>query len=147
MVNPTSADKIPELSTMQDINDIQIIGIDEARPPLVRKEAYVDLYFQLSVKAPEDWCEDFNRLGHQITPPVKIKPNQGIFLETYVHDVDKIQQHLDKIKQKIKLCSEQYLEKERQKLIDQAAKNAGVHGVSAKQNALNKIIAGLNYET
>lgn len=133
---------------MANISDIKIIGIDEQRPPVVRKEAYIDLFFQLSLQAPADWCEDFNKLGNQITPPVKIKPGEGVFLETYVRDVEHIQDHLNKIKEKIRSCSDQYLQKEKQRLLELAAKNAELHGgVSAKQNALNLIIAGLNYET
>jgi hypothetical protein len=141
-----SPEQLPEPQTMQDIKDIKIIGIDEDRPPMVRKEAYVDLYFKLSKKAPVDWCEDFNILGHQITPPVKINPANGIFVETYVRDVNQIQEHLNKIKDKIKLCIEKFLEKERQKQLALAEKSANLHGTSSKQDELNKIIAQLNYE-
>jgi hypothetical protein len=128
-----------------DINDIKIIGIDEDHPPMVRKESYIDLFFRLSVKAPTDWCEDFNTLGHRIAPPAKIAPAQGLIIQTYVHDMKQIQEQLDKIKQKIIQCNKEYLEKERQKQLALAAKRADMVGSNAKQNQLNEIIAGLKY--
>jgi hypothetical protein len=57
---------------MSSFEEIRIISIDEARPPRVRKEAYIDLFFKLSHKAPLDWCEEFNALGRQINPAAKI---------------------------------------------------------------------------
>jgi len=131
---------------MQDIKTIKIIGIDEDRPPMVRKEAYVDLYFKLSQQAPEDWCEDFNKLGHRITPPVKINPKTGLIMETYVREVEHIQDHLNKIKKIIKTCNDAYLERERQDQLALAAKKNNVNGASVKQTRLNEIIAALDFE-
>lgn len=131
---------------MTDINSIKVVGIDEARPPMVRKENYIDLFFKLSMKAPGDWCENFNKLGHQFTPPAKITPVKGLIIETYVHDMDQIQKQLDNIKNKITQCNEEYLEKERQKILALAAKRTDLAGSNARQNKLNEIIAGLNYE-
>lgn len=45
---------------MTSFNEIKIIGFDTSRPPRVRKEAYIDLFYQLSEDAPEEWCEDFD---------------------------------------------------------------------------------------
>lgn len=131
---------------MTDINNIKVTGMDEIRPPMVRKENYIDLFFKLSMKAPADWCEAFNTLGHRISPPVKVAPDKGLIIETYVHDMDLIQGQLDKIKQKIKQCNEEYLEKERQKQLALAAKQSELVGSNAKQNQLNEIIAGLNFD-
>lgn len=131
---------------MTNITDINIIGIDEERPPMVRKESYIDLFFKLSIKAPSDWCEAFNTLGHRIQPPVKIDPSQGLIVETYVHDMNLIQGQLDKIKEKIQQCNREYLENERKMKLAAAAKRAELTGNNAKQNQLNKIISGLNYE-
>ena len=47
---------------MQGISDINIIGIDETRPPFIRKEPYIDIFFELSHQAPIDWCKDLNSL-------------------------------------------------------------------------------------
>jgi hypothetical protein len=132
---------------MTNIKEIRIIGIDEERPPMVRKEAYIDIYFKLSTKAPPDWCEEYNKLGNRLTPRAKIDPVVGLFIETYVHDVNQIQNHLDKIKAQIKACTTDCLEKERQRLLALAEKNAAQFGASSKQKELNAIIAGLNYDT
>ena len=55
---------------MQNIMNIKIVGIDEKRPPLIRKEPYIDLFFQLSHKVPLDWCEDFNELTKKLSTQV-----------------------------------------------------------------------------
>ena len=44
---------------MKNINDLKITGIDNARPPRIRKEPYIDLVFTLSEKANKEWCHDF----------------------------------------------------------------------------------------
>ncbi len=132
---------------MTDIKAIKIIGIDEQRPPRVRKESYIDLFFKLSEQAPVDWCEDFNKLGHQITPPAKITPDKGLIVETYVHDMNLIQNQLDKIKEQINRCTEAYLEKERQKQLALENKQVDTSAANSKQNRLNTIISELNYET
>ena len=44
---------------MEGISDIKICGIDETRPPMIKKEPYIDLNFKLIHKAPKDWCNDF----------------------------------------------------------------------------------------
>ena len=68
---------------MSSFEEIRIISIDEARPPRVRKEAYIDLFFKLSHKAPLDWCEEFNALGRQINPAAKIDKNLGESTRTW----------------------------------------------------------------
>lgn len=132
---------------MNTITDIKIIGIDEQRPPMIRKEGYIDLYFKLSAKAPQDWCEDFNKLGLRIEPRTRINPATGLVIETYVRDANQIQEHLDKIKQQLKTCIGDYLEKERLKQLALAQRDAAHPGANAKQELLNAIIAGLRYDT
>lgn len=60
---------------MEGISDIKIIGIDEKRPSIVSKKPYIDLFFQLSHQAPDDWCRDFNSLmlKYPGTPKIKEK--------------------------------------------------------------------------
>ena len=131
---------------MEGISDIKIIGIDEKRPSVVRKEPYIDIYFKLSHQAPEDWCEDFNDLTRNLTPTVKIKKAQGLFIETYVREMGEIAEHLERIKKIIEQCSAQYLERIRQKAAVDAAKNVGIQGEGGEQGKLNAIIEGLNYD-
>ena len=130
---------------MQTINDIKIVSIDEERPPMIRKEAYIDLYFKLSAKAPLDWCEDFNALGRQINPGVKIEKNVGLCIEAWVKDMNQIAPHLEKIKQNILDCNEQYIEKDRQKKLALLAANASAAGKDSEQFKLNEIIADLKF--
>jgi hypothetical protein len=130
---------------MQTINDIKIVSIDDERPPVIRKEAYIDLYFKLSGKAPMDWCEDFNALGRQITPGVKIEKNVGLCVEAWVKDMSQIAPHLEKIKQSILDCNEQYIEKARQKQAALLAANASAVGNDSEQFKLNEIIADLKF--
>lgn len=131
---------------MNSISDIKIIGIDEDRPPRIRKEAYIDLFFKLSSKVPMDWCEDFNGLGRQISPSVKVDKNAGLFVDAYVNDMTQIQVQLEKIKKLIKACNEQYMEKIRQKNLALAASNAALEGKSNKQDKLNQLVAELNFD-
>ena len=58
---------------MEGISDIKIIGVDETRPPIIRKEPYIDIFFKLSHQAPSDWCSDFNSLKAKHPSCEKIK--------------------------------------------------------------------------
>lgn len=131
---------------MQSIKDIKIVGIDMDRAPLIRKESYIDLFFKLSQKAPDDWCEDFNTHGHKIEPGVKINKKTSIDIETWVRDMEMIPGHLEKIKKLIVDCNQRYIEKIRLTQLALAAKKAVVSGMDGKQNQLNEIIAALNFE-
>jgi hypothetical protein len=130
---------------MSAFEEIRIQGIDEDRPPRMRKEAYIDLYFKLSHKAPLDWCEDFNVLGRQINPAAKIDKNTGECIDTYTNDMDGIQSHLNEIKQTVIDCNEQYLEKIRQRAAALAASNAELVGQDGEQHRLNLIISALEF--
>jgi hypothetical protein len=131
---------------MNDINDIKIISIDETRPPQIRKEAYIDVYFKLSMQAPEDWCDEFNALGRKINPAVKIDIKKGIIIEAWVKNMNDLPAHLEKIKLKVKECNEQYIEKARLKALAMAASVASKLGQGSEQSALNEIVAGLKFD-
>jgi len=131
---------------MQGISDIKIVGIDEKRPPRVRKEPYIDLFFQLSHPAPKDWCEDFNHLTGKLEPTIRIDKNEGLFVETYVRDMNHIAAHLEKIKKKIVDCSAQYIERIRQSESVAAMQNAALLGDRGEQGRLNTIVATLRFD-
>lgn len=133
------------LTTMQAIQEIKIVGIDDERPPKIRKEAYIDLFFSLAIKAPMDWCEDFNILGRQLDPGVKINKNSGICIEAWVRNMNDIIPHLEKIKQKIVDCNEQYIEKARQKKLALLAAKTSTSSKDSEQFKLNQIIADLKF--
>jgi hypothetical protein len=131
---------------LDDIRDIKIVGIDEKRPPRIRKEPYIDLFFRLSHQAPKKWCQDFNKLAKDLVPPVKIDDNEGIFIDAYVRDKDNIALQLDKIKRKITLCNEQYIEEIRQRELAENSRNVLLFAEEGEQGKLNKIIAALRFD-
>ena len=131
---------------MSDIKDIRVIGFDKDRPPRVRKEAYIDLYFQLSQKAPLDWCEDFNALGRKVNPSPKIDKNKGLHIETYVNNMDLIAQQLASVKALLLECSRQYQEKADEKARKLAASNVSLQGQDGEQLKLNQIVDALSFD-
>ena len=131
---------------MEGISDIRIIGIDTNRPPLIRKEPYIDLFFRLSHKAPQDWCEDFNKLVKDLVPQVKIDKIEGLFINAYVRDMNHIPGHLDRIKEKISACNRQYIENVRLKELEAAARNASLVAAAGEQARLNEIVATLQFD-
>lgn len=130
---------------MSTFEAITIIGIDPERPPRVRKESYIDLFFKLSAKAPADWCEAFNGLGRQVNPGAKIDKTGGECIETYVNDMERIPPHLSAIKQTVQECNEQYIAKIRQKEAELAASQAAALGQDGEQQRLNQIVEKLDF--
>ncbi len=129
---------------MEGISDIRICGIDETRPPRIRKEPYIDLYFKLSHQAPKAWCEDFNRLNAKKGHSVKIDPSRGLFIEAWVRQPEEVPPLLEILKQAVSACNEQYITR----IEDEARAAANAHatpGDEGEQGRLNRIIAALNY--
>ena len=131
---------------MSDVKEIRIIGFDKDRPPRVRKEAYIDLYFQLSQKVPLDWCEDFNALGRKANPSPKIDKNKGLHIETYVNNMNLIGQQLVAVKALLVQCNQQYQEKIEEKARVLAASNASLQGQDGEQFKLNQIVDALSFD-
>lgn len=132
---------------MSDTSAIKIVGLDEKRPPIIRKEPYIELFFKLSQKAPTDWCEDFNNLAKKVTPPAKINTKDGcLFIETYVRDIAHIAAHLENIKKHVSNCNTQYIkQREARELAAQAGSNS-LQTQGGRQGKLNDIINGLNFD-
>jgi hypothetical protein len=132
---------------LQDISDIKIVGFDEKRPPRVRKEPYIDLFFKLSRQAPEDWCDDFNMLTAKLDPAISIKKVEGLFIDTYVRNMGHIPEHLEKIKKKIAACNAQYLDNLRQRALAEAGEISALSGEGGgEQGKLNRILSTLNFD-
>jgi len=132
---------------MSSTSDIKIIGIDSNRPPVVRKEAYIDLYFLLSELVPVDWSEIFNALGRKLNPSPKVDKYSGECIVTYVNNMDQIAQHLAEIKQAVTECNRIYQEKLEEEARALAASNANLQGQGGEQHRLNQIIATLDFDT
>lgn len=130
---------------MEGISDIRITGIDEKRPPRIRKEPYIDLVFRLAHKAPVDWCHDL--IDHQAKDgfPVKIDTKECLFIETWVRTPDQIVAHLQMLKEAVAQCNARYIakvearERVRDGANDRLAQEAGPQG------ELNRIIAALDF--
>lgn len=131
---------------MEGISDLKIIGIDEMRPPRIRKEPYIDIFFELSHQAPEDWCRNLNDLLAKEPGKFKIKEKEGIFIETWVRTPDEIVDLLELLKLNVAECTHQYIERiefARHNLEDADTMLALKTG---EQGRLNKIIAALNFD-
>ena len=132
---------------MTQFNEIKIISIDANRPPRVRKEPYIDLFYQLSEDAPEEWCEDFSGFGRQVNPLAKIEKGTRCFIGTYVNDMDSIPAHFEQIKLAVADCNTQYLEKVRQRDMALAKGNAALDEQGGPQLKLNEIVASLDFDS
>lgn len=129
---------------MDDIRQLKIAGIDPARPPRLRKEPYIDLYFRLSFKAPPRWCEMFNDLAKTGLFPAKIKPDTGDMIETWVREVDEVAASLQQQKDTVKRTTEAYLERVRLDA-EQATRAGDRPEDQGEQGRLNRVIDGLDF--
>jgi hypothetical protein len=133
--------------SVEGISDIKIIGIDEKRPPKIRKEPYIDIFFKLSHQAPVDWCQDFNAMLSKHPTSPKIKEKEGLYIETWVRKPDEIVTLLAHIKDKIAQCNQQYIER-----VERSIRNASNGSASlameeaGEQGRLNRIIAALDFD-
>lgn len=131
---------------MEGISDIRITGIDEQRPPIIRKEPYIDIFFKLSHQAPREWCKDFNSIMACYPTAPKIKEQEGLYIDSWVRKPEEIVELLKELQQAVKECSRLYIERieiaKRESLsanANQAQQDQGEQGV------LNKILAKLDF--
>jgi hypothetical protein len=134
------------VNAVEGISDIRIIGIDEQRPPRIRKEPYIDVVFKLSHQAPVDWCNDFNSLMSKHASTPKIKPKEGIYIETWVRTPDAIIPLLDQLKLKVAECNQRYIDRIELSIRKAAAGNATLADEPGEQGRLNRIVAALNFD-
>jgi len=132
---------------VEGISDIKIIGIDEKRPPKIRKEPYIDIFFKLSHQAPDDWCRDFNAIlsKHPATP--KIKEKEGLYIEAWVRRPDEIITLLEQLKGAVTECSRRYIERVERSIRNASDASASLAQLeSGEQGRLNRIIAELKFD-
>lgn len=130
---------------MKDISDLKIVGIDEARPPIIRKEPYIELYFKLIHQAPREWCQVFNECVAKSTYPISIKIDDGLFVETWVRKAEEVEAALKMIQVAIKTSIALYIETIEAKTRNLTSQSVGVEA-TGEQLELNKIIIGLDYD-
>ena len=131
---------------MEGISDIKIIGIDEKRPPKIRKEPYIDLFFKLSHKVPKDWCNDFNALLSKHPGKPRIKESEGLFIDAWVKTPDDIPPFLELLKTKVTECSNNYIKRIETSIRNVDKENLLKAEETGEQGRLNKIIASLVFE-
>ncbi len=129
---------------MNDIRTLRICGIDETRPPRIRKEPYIDLYFRLSAQAPPLWCELFNDLTKTGKFPAKIKPESGLTVDTWVREIDQIAPALVVLKQSVTQATEAYLARLKAESELEAGRGEAP-GEDGEQGRLNEVLAALDY--
>ena len=133
---------------MKGISDLKIIGIDETRPPYIRKEPYIDIFFKLSHKAPTDWCKDLNNLmaGQKITSHATVNEKDGEFIAAWVRNPDEIITLLETLKLMITECSKQYIAQIQLAAQKSNEANNSHAEYTSEQSNLNRILASLNFE-
>jgi hypothetical protein len=130
---------------MQGISDIRIMGIDEKRPPKLRREPYIDLVFRLTHKAPVDWCHDFIRSQSSVQYKSTINTDECLFIETWVRTPEEIAGHLQALKEMVAACNARYIEKVNASERDRDSDNDKLQNEAGPQGQLNRIIAGLDF--
>ena len=131
---------------MEGISDIRIVGLDPLRPPRILKEPYINLFFKLSHKAPEAWCEHFNRLIGKRKYSVKVDPAEGLFVETWVRKPEEIEAIVEVLKETVRVCNEEYIANIQADAIAAAARAKSQGEDSSEQGQLNRIIERLNFD-
>ena len=131
---------------MENIHDLKIIGIDEMRPPRIRKEPYIDLFFELSHQAPAGWCSDFNSLMANNPSSPKINEKEGRFIEAWVRTPDEIVAFLEKLKAKVTECSREYIKRIELSIRSESNTDGSMAQESGEQGRLNRIIAALEFD-
>ena len=125
---------------------LKIIGMDEKRPARISTSPYIELFFKLSYQASLTWCQDFNLIFDKYKYSVRIDINKGVFIETWVRNMEEISGHFELLKAKIVECNEAYAKKQAALELALLGKNDDVSKAQGEQARLNAVLAGLNYD-
>ena len=131
---------------MEGISDIRIIGMDEKRPPKIRKEPYIDLFFKLSHKVSQDWCQDFNAMMSKHPGKPRINEKEGLYIDAWVKKPDDVAPFLELLKGKITECNKNYITRIENAIRNKDQDNDSTAEESGEQGRLNRIIASLVFE-
>ncbi len=129
---------------MEKIANLKIKGIDPNRTPNLDNNNYIDVIYELTQKAPRNWCLDFNNFFSKDRHKTRIDPEKGVYIETWVRNMDEIANELDLIKQKIKMCNTNYIKKLEEEAL--LRKNSQSDNSSIEGKKLEKILAELNFD-
>ena len=131
---------------MDGISDIRIVQIDPKRPPLIRKEPYIDLFFELTHKVPKDWGEQFNGLAAKQQFTATIKVDEGLYIESWVRTADELPANLAFLQGLVADCSKRYIAKIVLRQGEQASENSALSEGVGEQGRLNAIVALLDFD-
>jgi hypothetical protein len=129
---------------MSENINIKIKGIDPNRRPSVVNKNYIDIIFELSDKANKDWCVIFNDYFSKSANNIRINPEEGNFVETWVRDMEDIPDTLSLIQEHIGITNTKYSEK----LIKDAELREDSYNKvqSVESERLESILSGLNFD-
>ncbi len=96
---------------MNELVDIKIKCIDPKRRPCLVNKNYIDVIFELSDKADKDWCVIFNDNFSNSGTNIRINPEEGQYVETWVRDMEDIPETLNLIKEKTDQTNIKYSDK------------------------------------
>ena len=103
--------------------------------------------FQLSHKAPPDWCKDFNDSLSKNSYAPKINLDDGLYIQTWVRSIDEIVGLLHLLKTSVAECTVRYIEKVQQSARAADGENSLLKEGSGEQGRLNAVIAGLDFKS
>lgn len=130
---------------MEGISNIRIVAVDAKRPPVIRKEPYIDIVFALSHQVPKAWSEEFNGLVAKKEFSASIRVDEGLYIETWVRSPDEVVANFDFLKRMVAECTSQYIAKIELSRGKQDAENAATNASLGEQGRLNAIVASLDF--
>lgn len=130
---------------MEGISNIRIVAVDAKRPPVIRKEPYIDIVFELSHQVPKNWSEEFNGLVSKKEFSASIRVDEGRYIETWVRSPDEVADNFNFLKRMVSECSTQYIAKIELSKGKQDAENAATNATLGEQGRLNAIVASLDF--
>lgn len=127
------------------VTNIKIIGFDEERPPTMQARPCIDLIFQLDQEAPAEWCKVFGNVSGGQRYNIKIDPEVGLFLETWVKAPGDISGSVDTMKSLVAESNVAYdaLLNSRK---DVVVTTTGEVVITPEQQALNSLVAGISFD-
>jgi len=129
---------------MNNIQNTKVKGLDPNRRPGLKNKKYIDLIFELTQKAPRNWCADFNLLISKGNCNAKINPDEGLFIETWVRIIGDIPKELELIKQLVIICNNNYIEQKNQEEL--AWKKSESNQTNSRSDELERILASLSFD-
>lgn len=129
---------------MEEIN-FRVVGIDESRPPVIEEKPCIFLYFELNEAAPKQWCNDFQAGVGKQPFYIRIDPDIGLHIETWVRKPEQITKSLETVKALVAKGNDAHKRRLKAESVVVHTEDESVV-ISPEQRALNKVIAGLEFD-